>query len=264
MALTTLQIDVAHRAGREAWPALALSRDRFDNLCREAGIVEDALRARPEDVFLAFAAREGDPTAIKAIDDKFVARLESKIRRFGTPPHAIPDALQAIRERLFAGPVPRIRSYNASIPLERWIRIVGVRAAIDLGRTERALLRSESASRRLVISETTDAAALLARVEYKARFESALRQELSSLPPRDKTVLRLHLIEGISIEKVAQRYGVNRVTVARWVWNASEVILAGLRRRFKEDHGIVPQDFDSLVTVMRSQLSIDLGDLLKD
>ena len=47
-------------------------------------------------------------------------------------------------------------------------------------------------------------------------------------------MLRLHLVEGMSLKAIASARGVHRVTVARWVWNAGEILLEGLRRHFSE------------------------------
>ena len=77
-------------------------------------------------------------------------------------------------------------------------------------------------------------------------------------------MLRLHLIEGLSIEAIARDRGVHRVTVARWVWSAGELLLEGLRRHFKQEYGMVPSECESLAHLIRSQLSLDLPRLLTD
>jgi hypothetical protein len=48
------------------------------------------------------------------------------------------------------------------------------------------------------------------------------------------------------------------------VWTAGEGILDGLRQRFHERFGIVPHELDSLARLARSQLSLNLRELLGD
>ena len=173
------------------------------------------------------------------------------------------DVLQTVRERLFSGDVPRIRAYNGAGPLEQWIKVVAIRTAIDLHRTDqvdpahRGRLAGDGHAR-----PTRDTSALMMKVEYKRELEAAIRDLVAPLSPRDRAILRLHVVEGVSIEKIAASYGVHRVTVARWVWTAGETLLDGLRGRFREKFGIVPREFDSMARMARSQLSIDLAGLL--
>jgi RNA polymerase sigma-70 factor, ECF subfamily len=98
----------------------------------------------------------------------------------------------------------------------------------------------------------------------KKAFEDALKAQLTTLKLRDRAILRLHVVEGVSIERIAAAYGVHRVTVARWIWNAGEIVLEGVRRYFKSRYGIVPSECDSIVHLVRSNLSLDLPRLLAD
>jgi RNA polymerase sigma-70 factor (ECF subfamily) len=257
-------IEVAYQLGTEAWPSVHLSRDRFDALCKSAGVGEAALRARPEEIYLAYAAGDAELKALTLLDENFIARLSDRLRRWGTASDVADDVLQTVRERLFVGQPPRIRDYDGSIPLASWIRIIGVRVAIDLHRAQSPPSRTGQflpveAADSMVVG--TDTATLLAKVEYKARFEAALRAELANLSPRVRTVFHLHVLEGLSLEEIGRRHGVHRVTVARWVWGASDAVLAGLRRTFKDNFGVIPQELDSLINAMRSQLSVGLDDI---
>ena len=182
----------------------------------------------------------GDAEAIRIIDERFVARMPVRLRRLGSKPEAIADVLQTVRERLFAGAEPRIRTYDARGPLEQWIKVVAMRTAIDMHRNAEAAPRAESAWLDILSTVCPDTTTLLARAECKARLEAAIREEVATLPPREKAVLRLHVVEGVSVEKIALSYGVHRVTVARWIWTAGETLLDGLQRRFRDSLGIAP------------------------
>ena len=136
------------------------------------------------------------------------------------------DVLQVVRERLFLGSAPRIRAYNATAPLAQWVKVVAIRTAIDLHRRELAAAPPAHYHHEATRGTETDAQTRVMQQEYKREFETALRGLIDALPTRDRTVLRLHLIEEVSLEKLAVMYGVHRVTLARWVWNAGEILLA--------------------------------------
>ena len=256
------EIAAAHDEARRQWPEIVVTLKHFANMVGEAAITAESLRQWGGDVYLACAAGAGDRAAVRAIEDRFIARLPARIRRLGAAGEKVGDILQTVRERLFSGAVPRIRAYNGACPLEQWIKVVAIRTAIDLHRTDKSIPRVEGAWLETIAPANDDASALIAKVEYKREMEAAIRELVPQLSARDRAVLRLHVVEGVSIEKIAASYGVHRVTVARWVWTAGETLLDALRARFREKFGIVPGEFDSLARLARSQLSIDLPALL--
>ncbi len=259
--LPQITIDAAYQAGVAQWPGVEIELGAFADAVHDVGVAEEGLRAWAGDFYLACAAGQGDANAVAIIDERFVCRLEARIRRLGSGA-ATSDVLQSIRERLFAGARPRLRSYNAVGPLEQWIKVVAIRIAIDLHRARPSGGATEVPLEIDAAGHNPDACTVLAKAQLKKAFEEALRTELTSLGKRDRTVLRLHVVEGVSIEKIAAAYGVHRVTVARWIWTAGEVVLEGLRRHFESRYGIVPSECDSMAHLVRSNLSLDLPRLL--
>jgi RNA polymerase sigma-70 factor (ECF subfamily) len=262
--LSDPEMRAAYDVGRTACPSVSLSWKSFQTSAGDGHVDHRNLPAAAADFYLACAAGEGNAKAIRIIEDRFVPQLSRRIKRLGTPVDKLPDVLQTVRERLFTGLAPRIRAYNGAVPLEQWIRVVAGRVAIDLHRREAASSLSEAGLAELLLWRGPDAAELVMKGEHKKELESALRTELLALSSRDRTVLRLHAVEGVSVEKIAVMYGVHRVTVARWIWTAGEAVLDGLRRRFRDRLGLAPSDFDSLVQLVRSQLSVGLEEVLNE
>ncbi len=255
-------IETAHQSAAQLWPDISVSLQRYADMLRILDVTADNLRQWGADLYLACAAGAGDHAAIRLIDEQFIARLPARIRRLGSAMDKVGDVLQTVRERLFSGDVPRIRAYNGAGPLEQWIKVVAIRTAIDLHRSEQSIPRVEGAWLQTVAPRDADVSALIMKVEYKRELEAAIRDLVPQLSARDRSVLRLHVVQGVSIEKIAASYGVHRVTVARWVWTAGEILLDGLRARFRAKFGIVPAEFDSMARMAKSQLSIDLAGLL--
>src|SRR5687768_4903358 len=124
------EIRAAYEEGKRRWPGIAVASEELERMLRETGVTLEGMRQWPGDLYLACAAAQGDATAIRIIDERFVARLPARIRRLGSKQEAVADVLQTVRQRLFAGAAPRIRAYNASGPLEQWIKVVAIRTAI--------------------------------------------------------------------------------------------------------------------------------------
>lgn len=255
------ELATAHGKGKMLWPDVDVALARFVSRAIELRVGEAGLRAWPGDFYLASAACDGDPSAITAIDG-FIGRLTGRFRRLVANADDASDVLQTVRERLFVGQQPRIRAYDAAGPLAHWIKVIALRTAVDRHRSEmRADRAIKEASKSDLAQEDTLANVLFKR-QYHAEFQAVLRAQVSALSQRDRAVLRLHLVEGFSIEAIALGRGVHRVTVARWIWSAGETLLDGLRRHFKDRHGLVPSECDSLAHLVQSQLSLDLPHLL--
>jgi RNA polymerase sigma-70 factor (ECF subfamily) len=248
----------AYESGRAAWPAISISLDRFTGMARDV----DAVERVPDwaaDFYVACGAALGIPQAVAAIDKDCLMASTPRLRRLGASADEVEEALQTTRERLFVGPPPKIRAYGAAGPLKQWVQLVALRTAIDLR-------RARHASREIVGTEINadqrthqadDPAVQLLKTTYRAEFEQALRAQIAELPARDRAILKLHLFEGVSIEQIATMRAVHRVTVARWIWRASETMLEGVRDYFLTRHGLIPDECDSLVNLVRSQLTLD-------
>jgi RNA polymerase sigma-70 factor (ECF subfamily) len=255
-------VEAAFERGRRAWPSVTIKRAIFDGQVRALDVRDAGLEVWATDFYLACAAGERDREAIRIIDELFIARLARRIRKLGANVQDASDVLQIVRERLFTGVGPRIRAYNGNGPLAQWIKVVAIRTAVDRHRAESSASSVASDAPTGSASTSPGIEEALFKARYRAEFTSALRQEIRRLSQRDRTVLRLHLVEGISLEAIASARGVHRVTVARWVWNAGEILLEGLRRHFSERFGMVPSECDSLARLVGSQLSLGLGSLL--
>ena len=82
MDLTTA-IQIAHAAGRVAWPEIEVTVGSLTAMAAEAGVVPADLQTNGADFFLAVAAKEGNLKAIETIDRKFLSPVAWPLRRSG-------------------------------------------------------------------------------------------------------------------------------------------------------------------------------------
>ena len=92
----------------------------------------------------------------------------------------------------------------------------------------------------------------------------AFREALAALEPRDRTVLRLYLVEGVGSATIGTMYGVHRATVARWVSDAREAVFAGTRKRMMKDLDLGSATFASLMGKVATQLEVTLTSFLDE
>ena len=170
------EIAAAHRAAAQLWPDVSVSLDRYVEMLQSTGVATQNLQQWGGDLYLACAAGAGDHAAVRVIEERFIARLPARIRRLGSATDKVSDILQTVRERLFSGDVPRIRAYNGAGPLEQWIKVVAIRTAIDLHRTDQSIPRIEGAWLETVAPRDADVSALMMKVEYKRELELAIQE----------------------------------------------------------------------------------------
>ena len=64
---------------------------------------------------------------------------------------------------------------------------------------------------------------------YRDAFTDALSAAVSALSDRDRTLLRLYHVDGLSLEAMAALYRVHLSTVSRWLTCARENVAEVLR-----------------------------------
>jgi RNA polymerase sigma-70 factor (ECF subfamily) len=225
----------------------------------------EAPSAYAADVSLARACAQGVEDALASFERAYAADLAGAIASVERSPAFVEEALQALRERLFVGAAGRpgkIAEYGGRASLRTWLRTVAVRTAISLKRRKGERGHTSFASehdRRLV--EKGPEAEYLAR-RYKHAFEEAVRCALAELPSRERTILRLHLVEGMSVDRLAAVYKVGRSTTARWLAAARQALLDRTKQDLHARFRLTSTELDSLALAVRSQLEVSVLEAL--
>lgn len=229
---------------------------------------------QPADVLPAAVARDMDDgrrrALIKALGVDAVLSVSASIRATssgGLLPGVVqaPQSFGAIREKLFVaapGVPTKIAEYAGRAPLRAWLRTVAVRAALNLRRGARAA-ESEAVTtsdERMLGGAGVDPEVRLAKARSKAVFEQALRAAVARLSAKERTLLRLHLVNGLSIDVLGAHYRVGRSTAARWLAAAREALREHTRAELMARLG--PADLTSILAFVRSQLDLSAQGLL--
>jgi RNA polymerase sigma-70 factor, ECF subfamily len=245
-----------HARGRAAWPGIELDIAAFVThaaSCLKEGPLDDA---RAEDLYLAVACAAGVEQAIAALDKHHLCHLFPLLIRHGNDSGAAADIVQAVRVRFLvgeAGSAPRIAEYDGRSSLLAWLRVAAMRISISAHRKQgREILAGEVDIAGGVQGPDVE----LLKQRLGVEFESAFRSAFEALTPRERNLLRHQVIDQLGIDRIGAIYGVHRATAARWVAQARETLIEGVRRALREKLRVNSSELDSLLHVARSDLRL--------
>lgn len=267
-----LELDAVLRdiigAAQRSYPTFRLPPDDFVAYLRErlpADIPQPlALREmHTSDLYLACACANGDVHAFAAFEERCVSHLDRALGRMGLATDVIADVKQDIRSRVLIGEGGRaeIVDFCGRGDLRGWVRVMAARHAIRRQcRARREVsVEDDELLQRMAASDNPelDYAKGLYRQEFRRAFEGAFR----ALPDREQMLLSLHYIDGSTLDELAGLYRVHRATVARWLARARDLVFEDTKERLMSQLDVLPQDLDSILRMVRSQIEISLQDL---
>ncbi|HZU81492.1 MAG TPA: sigma factor-like helix-turn-helix DNA-binding protein, partial [Polyangiaceae bacterium] len=109
-----------------------------------------------------------------------------------------------------------------------------------------------------VACDRWDAGLELARERYRDAFAPAFAAAVAGLERRDRTLLRLHLLGGVSLEQLAAVYGVHRATVVRWLAAARAQVLDATRANLIARLGVRADELESLMGLVQSRFDVSV------
>lgn len=278
-ALRTLVATGEHAWPQVRLPALDFVRDIARHVAAEPDLLAALGRLRAGDLYLASACARGLPNAVSEFDRAFLACLPALARVDPSPAFA-DEVRQVLREKLFVSTprrkaagaeagdtcmgAPKIGEYSGRGDLTSWVRMVALRTALNLRRPHiDSQLGSDEdiASRAFPTAVNQELDYLKSR--YQQQFATAFREALATLDSQQRLLLRLYYIDGVSSEKLAALRGVSRSTISRSLANLREQVFNETRRILQAQLHLSPQEFESLVGVLRSQIDLSITAVLK-
>jgi RNA polymerase sigma-70 factor (ECF subfamily) len=256
------------RTGASAWPSVQLPEDAFvsrvaDHFSNDDTLIDWLRSVRAVDLFLASACAERVPNAIATFDREFLASVPAILARGGFRELQADEIRQRVRERLFVG-ASKIADYSGRGSLAGWLQVVTLRIAIDATREQRSMPIAEASENDDLRVAGTDPELSLIKERYREPFKQALRAAIAELTGEQRSLLKLHFVDGVTLEKLAALFHVHRATVVRRIAQAREAVFDGVRIRLQAELGIDAAEFDELLALLRSRLELSLSALLPD
>src|SRR4051812_10435991 len=269
-AVATAELLAAlYARGRAAHPRVVVSEQAFGQhlaRCANGGSPGDTAslaEIAAEDVYLACACA----ARVRGAQAAFEARYGRVIRRPVSRVLDTADERQEAEQRAWQnllvdcgdGP-PRISQYLGRGPLEKWISVAAMRIAISFGRTESA----ERRLREKAIAEASgvDPAALFSKGDLRDAFQSAVIEALAALKPRERLVMKLFLVSGMTLDAIGKSLGITRQAVSKTLARARETIIERVEASVQRTLKMTKEDLTSVLRYVASQLDVSISRVL--
>ncbi len=247
--------DAKLRAACARWPSVQFDdRDFVAALRRRVTTVEQFDALHVADLFLAAACLAKHPRALEHFDallERECAAVAGRARDLDAA-----ELVGSLRARLLVEP-RALSEFAGQSSLRSWLAAVVVRASLNQRRTQQ-----RASAREIAQPEPHEPLAHpefeLLRARYRDAFADAFREALDTLEPKDRALLRLNVVDGLGLDRLARLRNVGRSTAARWLAAIREQLLEETRRALATRIGVGEQTVDSLLPILRSGLDVSL------
>jgi RNA polymerase sigma-70 factor (ECF subfamily) len=189
----------------------------------------------------------------------YLSAVKRRLGRMGLAAADIDEVGQRVCERLLEpgaeGGGARLIQYAMQGRLRSLMVVTATHIAVDSFRRSGREKGDQEAL--LELAGTPDPRSQLMRREGQAVFKSAVQSGIEALDARTRNVLRLHLIDGLGLDEIADYYQVHRVTVSRWLAAAREAIVERARQVAQAQFGVSEAEFDAAYTGSELGLSLE-------
>jgi RNA polymerase sigma-70 factor (ECF subfamily) len=251
------ELHALHARGRESWPQVDLDLESFSQHVTGRVSLDKLDSLHAGDLYLSAACAHGDATAITLVDAHYIATLTSALPRFVQRPVA-DDVIQLVRLRFLIGEQgapPRIGDFSGTASLATWLRVAAVRIAISLHRKHdrETVIHDVDA-----VADAPDPELALLQRQYGTEFRAAFRSAFVSLTPRERNLIRHHIIDRLAIDGIATLYGIHRATAARRLAQARGTLIKRLRRELQVRLQLERTQLDGVLALLQGKLELSL------
>jgi RNA polymerase sigma-70 factor, ECF subfamily len=255
-------IVVAFEAGRAAWPELRLEPESFAQWAGQTDVELDALISRGEELYLVAGCVAQKPEALAAFEKRYLAGLTENVGRVALSRDQADELRQQLRLTLLLGADAKIGTFKGQGPLGAWVQVCAVRIALRLGAHGHRTVVSDAGLLDQLVSRDADQELLAAKARYQDTFQVALEECFTALDARQKTLLRMHFLDGMNIDEIGLVFRVHRATVARWLVAIRRDVLEQLCTKVRINLRTSSSEFMSLVRLVRSDVRLSLRRIL--
>lgn len=240
---------------RRTWTGIDLAFEAFADKLREGG------RGYASDVYLACACAAADPAALAEFDRAFVGWVRDAVARIDRSHDFVGEVQQILRERLLVGPHAKIRDYRGGGALASWVRTAAVRTALNLRRRTRN--DAPAGAPVEAFEQLFDPETALLRQRYTAEIDGALRAAIAGLEARERLLLQLYYVDGLTLAKIATLERIGTTTVFRRLNAATQTVLATVKEQLASRLALSLQSLDSMIRHVQDDIDLSLSQLLR-
>lgn len=253
--------------GAAAHPSIALTDVAFvRHLARcRAPVDVPPDKVHAEDLFLVAGALASDEAAMETLRLTQEPVITGYLRRIDSLGLVVDDIRQRLWEVLLVGErgaPPRLVTYSGRGQLEGFVGICAQRIALSNLRRTGAQKRALAALRAGTIAMGADPELAIIKDRYRAEVEQAVREAIRILDDRERLILRMLVVERLTVGRIAGVYGVNQSSVSRWLIKARQKVVDETRRLLSERLGLTESELKSLANLVMSQIDLSVSEVL--
>jgi RNA polymerase sigma-70 factor (ECF subfamily) len=241
-----------------------LDQDSFERWARDTAIDVEGLVSRGDELYLVAGCVARRPEAIAAFEKRFLSALTANVGRVSLSLDQADELRQQLRVALLLGAEPKIGTFRGQGPLGAWVQVCAVRLALRLGANRQRTVNADAGLLDELVSRDADQELLAAKARYRDTFQTALEECFIGLEPRQKTLLRMHFLDGMSIDEMGLVFRVHRATIARWLVAIRRQVLEQMCHKVSLNLRTSSSEFMSLVRLVHSDVRLSLRRLLDE
>jgi len=218
-----------------------------------------------EDLYLCCAALAGSEPAIRKLRNDYRAVVTNHLRTIDS---SVPFA-EEIEQRLWDSALvgqhdspPKLASYAGRGPLAAWLGVAAQRIALMIRRSEAAEKRAIDGVAMEIRIASADPELAFVKEHLRESFQRAIIKAFDALDDRQRLIYTLHVIDGLTVERIATIYSVSHSTVSRWMSAARAAIISEAQRILRDDMQVPAEEFDSLARLLASDLDLSISAIL--
>lgn len=253
---------------RAAWPEFDIPATVFASFVGERLTADDTIAMEGlhlGDLYLVCGCLHGLAPAVAAFEAEVFRDLAAIVARadFGGR-LALDDVRQTLRHQLLVRDPSRRRSeaklanYSGRGTLENWFRVVAMRVTHNLARANPHEASTDTDRVADFVGTGQSVELDYLREHYRDEFRSAFSVALEGLGVEDRNFLRMHYVDGVSVEALATMHGVHRVTMSRRLAKVRNAIGVALRRELSVRLRVDRAELQSILRLVRSRLDLSL------
>lgn len=226
---------------------------------------QDGAALHSDDLEWARGLAAGERDALARYEDELVPMIRTQLRKRGHTDDQIEDIQQTLRARLLVGDGdgPAVASYEGRGKLRSWVLVAALREAVRM-REKGAREPAVDDDALIAIADRGDQSSdAPEKARYREAFKAAFRTALANLGPKERNLLRLHVLDELSVDEIAGLHGVHRATAARWVEAARDSVSLATKRELARALGIDPFEASELMDWVKSRIELSLSGLAK-
>ncbi len=248
------------------WPGVVLEPETF-----AAYVAERVPESQPAgqslasmalaDLFLACAAAASDARALEALD-QLIGRAVAMAGDAARVPSPVRDeAAQVVRTLLLVQRPerpPALLDYTGRGPLGGWLRIIASREIVRLAKRGGREVELGDAVLADQAFGADDPVLRGLKERYREELADAFRAALGGLGPKERTLLRYQLMDGLSIDDIGAILRVHRATAARRLARVRDMLVADTRARLAERLRLADDEVQSIIRLVQSELDVSI------